>query len=74
MTPLTPEQVRAARQLLDWTTSKLAIRVCVSERTIVAFEAGDPWAPQRSPPLPTASRLPTFLQISDGAPSLLEGA
>ena len=49
--PLTPGQIRAARQLLGWTASKLATRVCVSEKTILAFEAGEQWSPPRSPPL-----------------------
>ena len=46
---ITPEQVRAARQLLGWSCAKLAGRVGVSEKTIMAFEAGDPWAPRSSP-------------------------
>jgi DNA-binding XRE family transcriptional regulator len=47
--PLTPEQVKAARELLGWTVLKLAMRVGVSEKTIVAFEAGDRWSPHLYP-------------------------
>jgi len=43
--PLTPGQIRAARQLLSWTASKLATRVGVREKTILAFELGDQWSP-----------------------------
>jgi DNA-binding XRE family transcriptional regulator len=49
--PLTSEQVKAARKLLGWTASKLATRVCASEKTILAFEAGERWSPPRSRPL-----------------------
>jgi transcriptional regulator with XRE-family HTH domain len=48
--PLTPEQVKAARELLGWTAAKLAGRVGVSEKTLLAFEAGEQ-APPRSTPL-----------------------
>jgi transcriptional regulator with XRE-family HTH domain len=48
--PITPEQVRAARQLLRWTPAKVATRVGVSEKTLLAFEAGEQ-APPRSTPL-----------------------
>jgi DNA-binding XRE family transcriptional regulator len=48
--PLTPEQVKAARQLLGWTCAKLAGRVGASEKTLLAFEAGEQ-APPRSTPL-----------------------
>jgi hypothetical protein len=34
---ITAEQVRAARQLLCWTTSKLARHVGASEKAIMAF-------------------------------------
>jgi DNA-binding XRE family transcriptional regulator len=43
--PLTPGQIRAARQLLGWSASKLATRVGVREKTILAFELGDQWSP-----------------------------
>jgi DNA-binding XRE family transcriptional regulator len=49
--PLTPGQVKAARELLGWTVLKLAMRVGVSEKTIVAFEAGDRWSPHLYPDL-----------------------
>jgi len=42
---LTPDQVKAARLLLGWTPLKLAIRVGVSERTILAFEDGAACSP-----------------------------
>jgi transcriptional regulator with XRE-family HTH domain len=42
--PLTAEQIRAARRLLGWTTSKLATRVGVTEKTVRAFETGEPWS------------------------------
>jgi len=42
---LTPDQVKAARQMLSWTALDLAVRVGVSERTILAFEDGDRWSP-----------------------------
>jgi transcriptional regulator with XRE-family HTH domain len=45
---ITPEQVRAARELLGWTSLKLALRVGVSEKAILAFEAGEQWSPPRS--------------------------
>jgi DNA-binding XRE family transcriptional regulator len=47
--PLTPAQVRAARQLLGWTAAKLAGRVGVSEKTITAFESGEQWSPHLYP-------------------------
>jgi DNA-binding XRE family transcriptional regulator len=46
---ITPEQVKAARQLLGWTCAKLAGRVGVSEKTIMAFEAGYRWSPHLYP-------------------------
>jgi DNA-binding XRE family transcriptional regulator len=42
---ITPGQLKIARQLLGWTASEVAIRVGVSEKTILAFEAGDEWSP-----------------------------
>jgi len=41
--PLTPEQVKAARELLGWWQSDLAARIRVNERTIRAFEANELW-------------------------------
>lgn len=38
--PLTPEQCRAARGLLDWTQENLAERAGVSRSTIRGFENG----------------------------------
>lgn len=38
--PLTPEQCRAARALLDWTQEDLAGRAGVSRSTIRGFENG----------------------------------
>jgi hypothetical protein len=43
--PITPEQVATARRLLRWTASRLGIRVGVSAKTILAFEARDQWSP-----------------------------
>jgi hypothetical protein len=43
-TPITPEQVGAARRLLGWSASRLGGRVGVSAKTILAFEAGDRWS------------------------------
>ena len=40
--PLTPEQVKAARQLLGWSQSDLAGHVGVSTKTVWVFEAGKP--------------------------------
>jgi transcriptional regulator with XRE-family HTH domain len=40
MPPLTPEQCRAARGLLDWTQEELAERADVSRSTIRDFENG----------------------------------
>lgn len=40
MPPLTPEQCRAARGLLDWTQEELAERAEVSRSTIRDFENG----------------------------------
>jgi transcriptional regulator with XRE-family HTH domain len=37
---LTPEQVRAARQLLGWSVLKLASRVGASESAVRLFESG----------------------------------
>jgi DNA-binding XRE family transcriptional regulator len=42
--PLTPEQVKAARELLGWTRMRLAFRVGVSEKTVLTFESGEPWS------------------------------
>ena len=42
--PLTPEQVKAARELLGWTRMRLAFRFGVSEKTVGAFESGEPWS------------------------------
>ena len=42
--PLTPEQVKAARELLGWTRVRLAFRVGVSEKTVLTFESGEPWS------------------------------
>jgi DNA-binding XRE family transcriptional regulator len=42
---ITPGQVKAARQLLGWTALKLAMRVGVSEKILLAFEAGDQLSP-----------------------------
>ena len=42
--PLTPEQVKAARELLGWTRMRLAFRVGVSEKTVGAFESSEPWS------------------------------
>ena len=39
--PLTPAQVKAARELLGWTRIRLAFRVGVTEGTIEAFESGE---------------------------------
>jgi transcriptional regulator with XRE-family HTH domain len=40
--PLTPEQVKAARELLGWTRVRLAFRAgVVSENTIRRYEAGE---------------------------------
>jgi transcriptional regulator with XRE-family HTH domain len=50
--PLTSEQVKAARQLLGWSQAKLAMRVGVGEKTLMAFEAREQ-APPRSTPLST---------------------
>jgi transcriptional regulator with XRE-family HTH domain len=36
----TPEQVKAARQLLGWSVLKLATRVGVSESAVRLFESG----------------------------------
>jgi transcriptional regulator with XRE-family HTH domain len=41
---LTPDQVKAARQLLGWTRVRLAFRAGVSEKTVEAFESGEPWS------------------------------
>jgi transcriptional regulator with XRE-family HTH domain len=41
---VTPEQVKAARQLLGWTRLRLGFRVGVSEKTVEAFESGEPWS------------------------------
>jgi hypothetical protein len=41
---ITPKR-RAARLLLGWSASKLALRVGVGEGTILAFEARDQWLP-----------------------------
>ena len=38
--PLTPEQCRAARALLDWTRDELAGRAEVSRGTVRGFETG----------------------------------
>jgi transcriptional regulator with XRE-family HTH domain len=38
--PVTPEQVKAARQLLGWSRSALAGHVRVSDATVWAFETG----------------------------------
>jgi transcriptional regulator with XRE-family HTH domain len=38
--PLTPEQCRAARGLLDWTQEELAEHAGVSRGTVRGFEAG----------------------------------
>jgi DNA-binding transcriptional regulator YiaG len=38
--PLTPEQVKAARQILGWSRSTLAGHVRVSDATVWAFETG----------------------------------
>ena len=43
--PLAPEQVRASRELLGWTPLKLAIRIGVSEKAILAFEASGACSP-----------------------------
>jgi DNA-binding XRE family transcriptional regulator len=43
-TPLTPEQVKAARELLGWTQMRVAFRVGVSEKTVLTFESGEPWS------------------------------
>ncbi len=40
--PLTPEQLKAARQLLGWSQSDLAGHVGVSTKTVWVFEAGKP--------------------------------
>jgi transcriptional regulator with XRE-family HTH domain len=42
--PITPEQVKAARELLGWTRMRLAFRVGVSEKTVLTFESGEPWS------------------------------
>ena len=42
--PLTPAQVKAARELLGWTRIRLAFRVGVTEATIEAFESGESWS------------------------------
>jgi DNA-binding XRE family transcriptional regulator len=42
--PLTPEQVKAPRELLGWTRMRLAFRVGVSEKAVGAFESGEPWS------------------------------
>ena len=38
--PLTPEQCRAARGLLDWTQDELAAAAEVSRSTVRGFESG----------------------------------
>jgi transcriptional regulator with XRE-family HTH domain len=38
--PLTPEQCRAARALLNWTQDDLAARAEVSRSTVRGFESG----------------------------------
>ena len=40
--PLTPQQVKAARRLLGWSKSDLARHVGVSTTTVWVFEAGKP--------------------------------
>jgi DNA-binding XRE family transcriptional regulator len=40
--PLTPEQMKAARQLLGWSQSDLAGHVGVNTKTVWVFEAGKP--------------------------------
>ena len=42
--PITPEQVKAARELLGRTRMRLAFRVGVSEKTVLTFESGEPWS------------------------------
>jgi transcriptional regulator with XRE-family HTH domain len=38
--PLTPEQCRAARALLNWTQDELAVRAEISRSTVRGFESG----------------------------------
>ena len=45
--PLTPEQCRAARALLDWTQDDLATQAEVSRSTVRGFETGR-HGPQRA--------------------------
>ena len=40
--PLTPEQAKAARQLLGWSLSDLAGHIGVSTTTVWVFESGKP--------------------------------
>jgi DNA-binding XRE family transcriptional regulator len=47
--PLTPAQVKAARELLGWTRIRLAFRVGVTDATIEAFESGESWSRPLNP-------------------------
>jgi transcriptional regulator with XRE-family HTH domain len=63
---ITPGQVKAARELLGWSQSKLAGESGVSASTIRKFEAGD-----RRPPMLDLSVVRRMLE--DGGAEFVDG-